>query len=109
MHVADVWRECCERGVGDVRDVAALAVQTPLSGVVIDDTLTHTYEAQGHDMHTLLFAFLDELLFVFSTELFVPRCAPCPSCSAVQATARRTTPVDLLQPVGPAETQHRLA
>jgi hypothetical protein len=29
-------------------------------------------------MHTLLFAFLDELLFVFSTELFVPRCAAPP-------------------------------
>lgn len=51
------------------------AWQTPLSGVTIDDTLTHTYQAEGHDMHTLLFAFLDELLFVFSTELFVPRCA----------------------------------
>ncbi len=24
-------------------------------------------------MHTLLFSFLDELLFVFSTELFVPK------------------------------------
>lgn len=28
--------------------------------------------ASGHDMHSLLFNFLDELLFVFSTELFVP-------------------------------------
>ncbi len=32
-----------------------------------------TYEASGRDMHTLLFGFLDELLFVFSTELFVPK------------------------------------
>ena len=32
-----------------------------------------TYEASGHDMHTLLFSFLDELLFVFSTELFAPK------------------------------------
>jgi SHS2 domain-containing protein len=31
-----------------------------------------TYTASGHDMHSLLFNFLDELLFVFSTELFVP-------------------------------------
>ena len=34
--------------------------------------MCRTYEASGHDMHSMLFAFLDELLFVFSTELFVP-------------------------------------
>lgn len=30
-----------------------------------------TVTASGHDMHTLLFNFLDELLFVFSTEFLV--------------------------------------
>lgn len=29
------------------------------------------YEASGHDPESLLFAFLDELLFVFSTDMFV--------------------------------------
>lgn len=28
---------------------------------------------EAHDMHTLLFSFLDELLFLFSTEFFVVR------------------------------------
>jgi hypothetical protein len=32
-----------------------------------------TYEAEGHDLSSLLFSFLDELLFGFATDLFVAR------------------------------------
>ena len=42
---------------------------TPLVGV--DLSHERTFEASGHDMHSLVHNFLDELLFVFSTEFFV--------------------------------------
>jgi len=44
---------------------------TPISGVKVDDSTTRTFTAQGHDMESLLYNFLDELLFCFHTELFV--------------------------------------
>ena len=50
-------------------------VQTPLSGYVGELlNTTHVVRVtEAHDMHTLLFSFLDELLFLFSTEFFVVR------------------------------------
>ena len=41
---------------------------TDLSLVVPDDKVTTELTVNGHDMHTLLFAYMDELLFRFCTE-----------------------------------------
>lgn len=38
-----------------------------------------TVQAKGHDLHSLIFSFLDELLFLFHAELFV--------CSRIEITA----------------------
>jgi len=44
---------------------------TPISGIEVDASLARKFEAQGHDMESLLFNFMDELLFDFHTEFFV--------------------------------------
>eukprot|EP00899_Mesostigma_viride_P012193 jgi/Mesvir1/20975/Mv08041-RA.2 len=75
-HTADVQIHSWGANVEEAFAGAAVAMfnyMTPLESVSVDPSLTHEYEAQGHDMHSLLFAFLDELLYVFSTEMFVAR------------------------------------
>lgn len=44
---------------------------TPLKGISSVDK--RTYTAEGHDLHSLLFHWLDELLFSFATDFFVPK------------------------------------
>lgn len=53
---------------------AALAMfnyMTPISEVGEDPSLAREFTASAHDLHSLLFTFLDELLFIFHTELLV--------------------------------------
>jgi SHS2 domain-containing protein len=44
---------------------------TPLEGV--EASTSREYEAEGHDLDSLLFNFMDELLFQFHTESFICR------------------------------------
>lgn len=48
---------------------------TPLEGLTAppEETQEREFEVSGHDLQSLLFAFLDELLFSFNTEQFVCR------------------------------------
>ena len=47
---------------------------TPLDDDVLrnDVHTARTFSVSAHDMHSLLFAFLDETLFVFASEQYVP-------------------------------------
>lgn len=49
---------------------------TDINTVDISDT--REYQVEGHDLESLLYAFMDEFLFIFSTEFFV--------CKEVQIT-----------------------
>mmetsp|Transcript_12818 Transcript_12818/g.22095 ORF Transcript_12818/g.22095 Transcript_12818/m.22095 type:complete len:208 (+) Transcript_12818:36-659(+) len=53
--------------------VAMFGYITELDKVDIDESLTREVQASAHDMMSLLFAFMDEFLFIFSTEYFVAK------------------------------------
>ncbi|PRW57244.1 archease-like [Chlorella sorokiniana] len=75
-HTADVqlhaWGETLREAFENV-GLCMFNYMTPLKGIGIDPALTRTYEAEGHDLQSLLFNFLDELLFAFATEFFVAK------------------------------------
>lgn len=52
-----------------------LNYMTDLSKVDVDPALTQTFEVEGHDLSSLLFAWLDEFLFRFGSEAFVCKSA----------------------------------
>ncbi|TFJ88526.1 hypothetical protein NSK_000100 [Nannochloropsis salina CCMP1776] len=52
-----------------------LNYMTDLSKVDVDPSQTQTFEVEGHDLSSLLFAWLDEFLFRFSSEAFVCKAA----------------------------------
>ncbi|OAD58032.1 Protein archease-like [Eufriesea mexicana] len=71
-HTADVqlhaWGDTMEEAFEQCA-VAMFGYMTDLERVQI--TQVHYVEAEGHDMESLLFHFLDELLFMFSAEPFL--------------------------------------
>lgn len=44
---------------------------TPLTGIAAEGAEHRTFSAEGHDLPSLLYHWLDELLFGFSTDFFV--------------------------------------
>eukprot|EP01006_Ploeotia_vitrea_P047391 TRINITY_DN67124_c0_g1_i1.p3 TRINITY_DN67124_c0_g1~~TRINITY_DN67124_c0_g1_i1.p3 ORF type:complete len:124 (-),score=62.43 TRINITY_DN67124_c0_g1_i1:116-487(-) len=70
--------------------IAMFGYMTELDTVDIDRSRTFTIEAKGHDMHSLLFAVLDEFLFHFSTEDTIVRDVRVTDCDlhSFKVTAR---------------------
>jgi SHS2 domain-containing protein len=73
-HTADVqchaWGENLEEAFANV-GLAMYNYMTPIKGIKMDESLSRTFHSKGHDLQSLLFNFLDELLFIFHTEFFV--------------------------------------
>ncbi|KAL4420217.1 hypothetical protein ABPG77_011041 [Micractinium sp. CCAP 211/92] len=75
-HTADVQLHAWGGTLREAFENVALCMfnyMTPLKGISVDPAQTRRYEAEGHDLHSLLFNFLDELLFAFATDFFVAK------------------------------------
>ncbi|GIL49951.1 hypothetical protein Vafri_6248, partial [Volvox africanus] len=71
-HTADVQLHAWGQDLKEAFENCALAMFNYMSPLeYVRPRTTRRYRAEGHDLPSLLFAFLDELLFVFSTELFL--------------------------------------
>ena len=75
-HTADIqlhsWGDSLEEALEQVA-LAMFSYITDLDRVSIDPSRTESFEVSGHDWDSLLFNFLDELLYRFSANEFVPR------------------------------------
>jgi len=97
-HTADVQLHAWGANLKEAFQNVALAMynyMTPLTGISIttdkerqqeegndNDNKTRQFYAQGHDMQSLVFNFLDEILFNFTTDFFV--------CKNIQVTSLDT-------------------
>eukprot|EP01113_Clastostelium_recurvatum_P035941 TRINITY_DN5061_c0_g1_i1.p2 TRINITY_DN5061_c0_g1~~TRINITY_DN5061_c0_g1_i1.p2 ORF type:complete len:149 (-),score=53.21 TRINITY_DN5061_c0_g1_i1:66-512(-) len=73
-HTADIMLHAWGDTTSEAFEQTALAMfnyMVELDSVKDETKTEHTIEVEGHDMNSLLFAFLDEWLFVFSTEFLV--------------------------------------
>lgn len=77
-HTADVqlhaWGSTLEQAFESV-GLCMFNYMTPLKGIAVmeGEAGVRQYEAKGHDLSSLLFHWLDELLFSFCTDFFVPK------------------------------------
>ena len=64
------------KGLEEAFEQTALAFfgyATELDAVRSNPKMTQTFSAEGHDLQSLLYAFMNEVLFHFSAEFFVCR------------------------------------
>lgn len=73
-HTADIQIHSWGRSLEESFEQACVGMfgyMTELPKVEINEELTSTFEVEGHDMPSLLFALMDEFLFRFSAEDFM--------------------------------------
>lgn len=82
-HTADIQIHSWGRSLKESFEQACIGMfgyMTELPKVVINEELTSTFEVEGHDLQSLLFALMDEFLFRFSAEDFMV----CPEIKIVE-------------------------
>ncbi|WIA39794.1 hypothetical protein OEZ86_005848 [Tetradesmus obliquus] len=70
-HTADVQLHAWGSSLAEAFEQAGLAMfnyMTPIDDLQVHQACSRDVSVSGHDLQSLLFAFLDELLFIYSTE-----------------------------------------
>ncbi|KAF6254625.1 Archease domain-containing protein [Scenedesmus sp. NREL 46B-D3] len=92
-HTADVQLHAWGSSLGEAFEQVGLAMfnyMTPIDELAADAACARDVSVSGHDLQSLLFSYLDELLFIYSTEYIMMKSIAVTSLDTEKFTVKAT-------------------